>query len=253
VSQGLDIPLHSEMMDAHDLEALRGKTPCWWHEAYEDLKATLADPSQSFPCIYATRALSSNDLRFIFLEDSASDAAMEAFAKGLSAYLRTCRSIAPHTALLVFFGPGQPPATLAEQHAEFWQVLRRLHELDPSPWPGHIPNDPDEPLWEFCFDGEATFVLGSGPAHATRRTRHTAFRAISFQPRFMFDELIATPKRLAGARRVIRERAFEMDGIPVHPMIQMYHEEGNREWRQYVVPDDNSPIEGRCPFRPKTA
>jgi FPC/CPF motif-containing protein YcgG len=44
-----------------------------------------------------------------------------------------------------------------------------------------------------------------------------------------------------------------MDGIPVHPMIQMYHEEGNREWRQYVVPEDNSPIEGSCPFRTEVA
>lgn len=252
MSQGFDIPLNSEMLDAEGLEALRGRVPAWWHEAYEDLQATLARGHQTFPCMYATRALGNNALRFIFLADSTADAAIEAFAIGLSAYLKTCRSIASHTALLVFFGPEQPPATLAEQHAEFWHVLQRLHELDPSPWPAHIPRDPEEPLWEFCFGGEATFVLGSGPAHSARKTRHSAFKTISFQPRFMFDELIATPERLAGARRVIRERALEIDGIPVHPMIQMYHEEGNREWRQYVVPDDNSPIEGRCPFHPTT-
>lgn len=248
MSQEPELPHHSRLLDAADLAALRGEVPSWWHEAHSDLDRTLTSTDEQFPCIYAIRAHRNNTLRFVFLQSSDTDAAIAAFGEALSAYVKVCHSLAPYTAFLAFFGPDRDEMTLEEHHAEFWQVLQRLHEVDPSPWPDRIPTDPAEPLWEFCFDGEPMFVLGSGPAHVTRRSRYSAVRAISFQPRFMFDELIDAPVLLSRARRIIRERVLQMDGIPVHPMIQMYHEEGNREWRQYVVPEDNSPITGRCPF-----
>jgi FPC/CPF motif-containing protein YcgG len=248
MSQEPELPHHSGLLAASELASLRGQVPNWWHQAHEDLGRTLTSPGEKFPCIYAVQAHRSDTLRFVFLADSRTDAAIASFGRALSEYVRVCHSLAPYTAFLAFFGPDSEEMTLEEHHAEFWRVLQRLHELDASPWPERIPTDPAEPLWEFCFDGEPMFVLGSGPAHVARRSRYSSVRAISFQPRFMFDELISTPDLLARARRVIRERVLEMDGFPVHPMIQMYHEEGNREWRQYVVPEDNTPIEGSCPF-----
>jgi FPC/CPF motif-containing protein YcgG len=239
---------HSSLLDANALASLRGQVPSWWHEAHEDLCRTLTSAGEKFPCVYAIRALRNNTLRFIFLPDSDSDASLAAFAQGLSEYVKVCHSLAPYTAFLTFFGPDAEEMTLDEHHAEFWRVLQHLHELDPQAWPEQIPPDPAEPLWEFCFDGEPMFALGSGPAHVARRSRYSPIRTISFQPRFMFDTLISMPVLLARARRIIRERVLELDGFPVHPMIQMYHEDGNREWRQYVIPDDNSPIEGSCPF-----
>jgi FPC/CPF motif-containing protein YcgG len=243
-------PHHSDLLDADELEALRGQVPAWWHDTYDHLCQVFTSSSEEFPCIYAIKALRNNTLRFAFLADSESAASIEAFGNALSEYVRACHSLRPHTAFLAFFAPDSEEMTLEEHHAEFWRVLQRLHALDPRPWPEQIPMDPTEPLWEFCFNGEPMFVLGSGPVHVTRRSRHSPVRAISFQPRFMFDELIATPAVLAKARKVIRGRVLEMDGLPVHPMIQMYHEDGNREWRQYVVPEDNEPIEGSCPFHP---
>lgn len=248
MSQEPELPHHSGLLDADELTSLRGRVPSWWHEAYEDLCRTLTSRTDTFPCIYAIRALRNNTLRFAFLDDSESDASIAAFGWALSEYAATCHSLAPYTAFLAFFGPDPVEMTLEEHHAEFWRVLQRLHELDETPWPSHIPTDPAEPLWEFCFSGEPMFVLGGGPAHVARRSRYNSVRTISFQPRFMFDELIAAPALLERARRIIRQRVLEMDGIPVHPMIQMYHEDGNREWRQYVVPEDNSPMEGSCPF-----
>ena len=252
MSRAPELPRHSVLLDANALATLRGSVPQWWHEAYEDLSSTLVDADQKFPCIYAIRAHRNNTLRFVFLSDSESEASIAAFGHALSEYVKVCRSLAPYTAFLAFFGADCEEMTLEQHHSEFWRVLQRLHELDASPWPTHIPTDPAEPLWEFCFSGEPMFVLGGGPAHVVRRSRYTPARTISFQPRFMFDELIATPTLLGRARRIIRGRVLEMDGLPVHPMIQMYHEEGNREWRQYVVPDDNSPIEGVCPFHART-
>lgn len=250
MSHAPDLPHHSILLDADELESLRGRVPEWWHDAYDQLCQTLTSPTEKFPCIYAIKAHRNNTLRFAFLENSESDASISAFAEALSEYVKVCHSLTPHTAFLAFFGPDSEAMTLEDHHAEFWRVLQRLHEIDPGPWPEQIPMDPAEPLWEFCFDGEPMFVLGSGPVHVARRSRYSPVRAISFQPRFMFDELIATPTVLASARKVIRDRVLAMDGLPVHPMIQMYHEEGNREWRQYVVPEDNAPIEGACPFHP---
>jgi uncharacterized protein len=252
MSQESELPHHSGLLDAETLASLRGMVPDWWHEAHSNLSQLLTSSDEWFPCIYAIRAHRNNTLRFVFLKNSSSDAAIFAFAKALSEYVKICHSLAPYTAFLAFFEADHTNMPLEDHHALFWQVLQRLHEVDPSPWPDHIPIDPAEPLWEFCFDGEPMFVLGSGPAHVTRRSRHSAVRVISFQPRFMFDELIASPVLLSRARRIIRERILEMDGIPVHPTIRMYHEDGNREWRQYVIPDDNSPIEGSCPFHARS-
>ncbi|MHB1469794.1 MAG: YqcI/YcgG family protein [Solirubrobacteraceae bacterium] len=248
MSQDLELPSYSDLLDADALARLRGSVPAWWHEAYDDLSRMLVTPNPKFPCIYAIRALRNDTLRFVFLRDSESDASIVAFASALSQYVKVCQSLTPHTAFLAFFAADLEEMTLEQHHSEFWRVLQRLHELDPSPWPAQIPSDPAEPLWEFCFDGEPMFVLGSGPVHVARHSRYSAVRTISFQPRFMFDELISAPNLLNRARRIIRDRVIEMDGFPVHPMIQMYHEEGNREWRQYVVPEDNLPIDGACPF-----
>jgi hypothetical protein len=248
MSQEPELPRYSDLLDANTLAALRGSVPQWWHEAHDALSSTLANSGQKFPCIYAIRAHRNNTLRFVFLSEPETDASITAFGRALCQYVKVCHSLAPHTAFLAFFGPERQEMTLEQHHGEFWRVLQRLHELDASPWPADIPTDPAEPLWEFCFGGEPMFVLGSGPVHIARRSRHSSLRSISFQPRFMFDELISTPVLLGRARRIIRGRVLDMDGFPIHPMIRMYHEDGNREWRQYVVPDDNSPIEGACPF-----
>ena len=34
----------------------------------------------------------------------------------------------------------------------------------------------------------------------------------------------------------------------VHPDIGFYGNIGNREWKQYALPDDNEPEAGTCPF-----
>jgi FPC/CPF motif-containing protein YcgG len=245
-----ELPHHPSLIDTAGLTRLRGQVPSWWHEAHDDLCRALTSADEKFPCIYAIRALRNDTLRFVFLSDTRSDVSIAAFGQALSEYVKVCQSLAPYTAFLAFIAPDAEEMTLKEQHAEFWRILQRLHEVDPQTWPEQIPAEPAEPLWEFCFDGEPMFVLGGGPAHIVRRSRRNSVRTISFQPRFMFDKLISTPVLLARARGIIRERVLELDGLPVHPTIQMYHEDGNREWRQYVISDDNSPIEGSCPFHP---
>jgi uncharacterized protein len=49
-------------------------------------------------------------------------------------------------------------------------------------------------------------------------------------------------------RQRIHKRVLTYDGMPVHPDIGFYGQTANREWKQYALPDDNSPERGLCPF-----
>jgi uncharacterized protein len=40
--------------------------------------------------------------------------------------------------------------------------------------------------------------------------------------------------------------------MTVHPDIGFYGNIGNREWKQYALPDDNEPEAGGCPFHTRT-
>jgi uncharacterized protein len=221
----------------------------WQRDVFASFRETIADADAPFPCFFARRALVVDTMRLTFLEDPSDDRSLHQFAAALGDYASICRELTPYTAFVAFFAPERESRDLETSGEVFWRVLQWLHDHDPVAWPQEIPTDPDEQLWEFCFAGEPFFVLGSTPAYATRRSRVSDTLAISFQPRFMFDKLIAEPSKLTKARAVIRRRVHRLDGIEVHPMINMYHEHGNREWRQYFVPDDNRPIEGRCPLR----
>src|SRR5207302_390599 len=95
----------------------------------------------------------------------------------------------------------------------------------------------------------AMFVPANLPIYAKRRSRRNPCFMILFQPRFVFDELIDHPQKLAAARQVIRARALQFDDVPVHPHIGVYGERDNLEWRQYVVPDNSDPVPGECPLR----
>jgi FPC/CPF motif-containing protein YcgG len=166
----------------------------------------------------------------------------------LATYAASAQDVGPFTALLAIFPPDDPVLSLDRYSERFWTVLGELRARDPAPWPADIPTDPSHQLWEFCFNGEAMFVLCSNPGHRSRKTRYSDNFVISFQPRFMFDRLIAQRHLLARARKLIRSRVLAFDGFAVHPQIGMYFESTNLEWRQYFVPDDNALMTEECPF-----
>jgi FPC/CPF motif-containing protein YcgG len=72
--------------------------------------------------------------------------------------------------------------------------------------------------------------------------------ALIFQPRILFTDP-GTGKPLSmQVRRSIHRRMRAYDGFDVHPDIGIYGSPENREWKQYVLPDDNSPTPGTCPL-----
>ncbi|HLL92442.1 MAG TPA: YqcI/YcgG family protein [Solirubrobacteraceae bacterium] len=222
--------------------------PAWAIDALGSLKATVESSEPRFPCLYGARALRTGTLRYAIVPGT-DDAGLDHLASVLRAYVDYAREQAGVSSLLAVFPPDSEQLALEDYRSRFWNVLQRLHERDSSPWPSHIPRDPQTQPWEFCFAGEAIFVFAACPAYVRRRSRNTRTFTIAFQPRHMFDRLFEKPVQLERARELIRRRALDFDDVSGHPDMGLYYEPDNREWRQYVVPDTNEPLQGTCPFR----
>ncbi|MGF9964964.1 YqcI/YcgG family protein [Bacillus rhizoplanae] len=40
----------------------------------------------------------------------------------------------------------------------------------------------------------------------------------------------------------------KVEGMPIYPDLGGYDAPDKREWKQYVITDDNESIKGKCPF-----
>lgn len=223
--------------------------PRWAAELYLEVEARLLDEAKPFPCFYATRALKAGGMRVAFIEDPSDASCLDAFASVLADYTEDIHAFGSFTSLIAMVHPRIAHETVDEYHAWFWDFMQQIHDRDRDPWPSGVALETDHPLWEFSFGGEAMFVLASGPAYDLRASRRTSGILLSFQPRYMFDRLIAEPRKLKNARDLIRTRSVAFDdGLDPHPCIGVYGDPSNREWVQYVIPDDNRAVSGGCPF-----
>lgn len=214
--------------------------PAWWSEAYRRYRETLEQPE--YPCFFGQAAERRGEMFYAFDGDRAevARATMRRFvALGRDA------ALVRHS-LAMFCAPDPAPASHAEFLQRFWRILRQLHDADDAPMQ---PADPDDPLWEFSFDGRKMFVVGTSPTYRRRRSRAIGREIVLlFQPREVFIDPATGAPISADIRRQIHARMLAYDGMPVHPDIGFYGDPRNREWKQYCLPDDNAPVGGRCPF-----
>jgi uncharacterized protein len=98
------------------------------------------------------------------------------------------------------------------------------------------------------------FVVANTPTHERRASRYFESLAITFQPRFVFDDLAEDSAQGKNARKIIRARLSDYDALPPTPLLGSFGAPGNREWTQYFLDDDNAShaTEGRCPFTQST-
>lgn len=225
-----------------------GDFPGWGGKSLGELRDTLLSFTSPFPCTFAVSGLKRGMLRFGFVEDLWDERTWAPLVTILTAYLERYRDIGRETSLVVFFRPDERTRQLSDYRERFWAVLRYLHERDQRPWPADIPREPDDPWWEFSFHGAPVFVVCNTPAHVRRNSRHHGGFLITFQPRWVFEELAeGTPKGDA-SRRVIRERLRRFDRMEPSPLLGAYGDPRNREWRQYFLPDTDGTEPASCPF-----
>ena len=232
-----------------DCTSLRGRAPDWAIAAVDSLHGMMEDRLRPFPCTLGGDADKRDKLRFVFVDDPAPATGLDALALGLRQYLQICHTLGRTTSLLAFLNTTGRVTTMDDHERLFWGVLQHLHDVDAHPWPDDYPLDPEDRLWEFCFNGVAMFVVCSTPSHLLRQSRRSECMVIAFQPRFVFTGLEHDSAAGAAARRVIRGRLESFDRVPVYPHLAGYGDPSGREWRQYFLPDSNDQVLARCPLR----
>ncbi len=152
--------------------------------------------------------------------------------------------------LVVMTRPG-PVHGLPYYRIKFWSILQDLSDYDPRPWPKHIPEHLDTPGWEFCFAGEPIFLVCNTPAHVLRQSRRATSFMITFQPRWVFENILGSDQAAANAFQKVRTRLAAFDFLPASPDLGRYGDPKTREFAQYFLDEHNKPA--ICPFHSLTA
>jgi uncharacterized protein len=216
-------------------------TCSWQYVIFKELEATLTDKVRGYPCIFGVAGFARDELRYCFSENMAA----RDVAAALKAYLPLSRGIGRNTSLVMFSKPG-PIETLEAYERRFWSLLQDLTKRDECEWPRNMPRELDHRHWEFCFSGEPIFVVCNTPAHVNRQSRRASSFVITFQPRWLFDTIMATPEVAKLSIAKVRKRLEPYDTVSPSPSLGIYGEPHAREYKQYFLDDHNHPP--TCPF-----
>ena len=217
----------------------------WKLEAYEQYKSRLHAPE--YPCFFGQTGEARGEMLYTFIAEG-----------GLPEFVENMRQFValigapPHerSSLIAFCEPDPSVMDHISFVARFWQILQFLHDHDRDP---ATDKTPDHPLWEFAFERCEMFVVGASPTYRQRRSRNLGPGVVLvFQPRSLFIDPATSQPIAAPVRQRIHKRMVSYDGMTVHPDIGFYGNVGNREWKQYALPDDNAPETGACPFKTRT-
>nr|WP_204699540.1 YqcI/YcgG family protein [Geomicrobium sediminis] len=221
----------------------------WAKDQFRRFCHDLLSEADPFPCVLGVQGLKMGELEFTFVPKS--DQNYEKLAGELSNYARTSRTYGRNTSFVAFFEPDVGMDSLEQYEKRFWNVLNQLHDFDNQPWPNDIPKHPDDALWEFSFMGEPMFVVCNTPAHQKRKSRHANTFMITFQPRWVFEDINGSTKRGRHIQDIVRSHLYSYDDVLPHPSLKWYGEKGSHEWKQYFLYDHNEPLEMKCPFHMK--
>jgi FPC/CPF motif-containing protein YcgG len=224
-----------------------------WHRAvFGDVKARLAD-DPDFPCLFSKNAFRKGLLKFVFV-DNVEPEGIRHLADGLIEYVEVSRvwngSLDTAYPLVVAFSLNAIRARSVEDYDDFgWNVLQKLHEIDPAPWPEEVGADPDAPSWSMCFNGMPLFCNMSHPAHLARRSRNLGEHFLFIvNPRERFDVIAGDTPAGRRVRSSIRTRIARYDGVEHSPQLASYGA-GGIEWWQYGLADANVERTDKCPFK----
>jgi uncharacterized protein len=245
---------HWEVMIIKDLfineSSNKNQLRPWESLALEKFESKMKDKEHPFPCIPATQGFSLNHLRYGFLGDPREDSSMKDLAQLLSSYSNHSKEYGPYTSLIVFFEtPDDIKTTYSVEQFEqiFWKQLSGLAEVDQVNWPSHIPTDPHNPLWEFCYHGEQYFMYCATPSHQNRKSRHFDVYMLAITPRWVLTDFGKSEDYAKKIRTQVRKRLENYDSIGIHPDLNTYGKQDNFEWKQYFLHDDDTAL-SKCPF-----
>jgi FPC/CPF motif-containing protein YcgG len=218
--------------------------PEWYAAGVRSLRDSLRH--REYPCHFGRQAFERGQLltTYAIMEE------LRPLAGALAYFLDSTPRVRGGRHLLCAFVRTADGSTHRDHDRMFWQVLQYLHDHDPAPWPAAFPTSPQDPAWEFCFNGAAMFVFGAASTHVARASRNLGEHLVLlFQPRSVFLGIEGgTPAGIV-ARSRIRDRLRAWDLAAPHPAMGDYGDPSNFEWRQYFIPDDDSDLHPVCPLR----
>jgi FPC/CPF motif-containing protein YcgG len=223
----------------------------WKRTALEKFEEKMKDKERPFPCIPATIGFSTNQLRYGFVGDPRASSTIDEVVVLLSEYTQRSKQFGKFTSLIVFY---ETPQDLIETYCVekyeqlFWEHLNGLSRKDSQEWPNHIPDDPHNPIWEFCFNGEQYFIYCATPSHRNRQSRYFDYLLLAITPRWVLQEFNTSKIYAKNIKSQVRKRLKNYDSIDIHPDLNSYGENGNYEWRQYFLRDDDKTL-SKCPFQ----
>ncbi|MFD0391966.1 YqcI/YcgG family protein [Streptomyces nogalater] len=182
-------------------------------------------------------------------QDSTSEA--EAVARALGAFVGMQRALPDERlSLLLMVGPSRKDGDFAWYRDRFWRILAALHEHDLDPWPAGVPDDPQDPKWEFSFAGEPLFTFGTCPAYGPRRSRTLGeCLVIGVQCRSVFQSISGSTAAGRAAKKRIRRSLAEYEDVPLLADAGDGQGSTTAKWKQYFPEVDGQPLSGKCPVR----
>lgn len=221
----------------------------WEKHALDSFFAKISDKEKPFPCIPATIGFSMNQLKYGFIGSPRRDTTIKELASLLTSYTEQSREFGNFTSLIIFYETPETMknATVEEYEQIFWEHLSGLTALDDFDWPEDIPQDPHDPIWEFCFNGEKYFMYCATPAHKNRKSRHFDVMMLAITPRWVLQEFNKSQGYAQRIKAQVRKRLANYDRISIHPDLNTYGAEDNFEWRQYFLRDDDTSL-SKCPY-----
>jgi uncharacterized protein len=225
----------------------------WQNNALKKFDERMMDKAKPFPCIPATMGYQLNRFCFGFVSSPQHLHSSRELAHLLRDYSNIYKSIGTYTSLVIFYEPSQVKTdqTSVEQYEQlFWEQLIQLSNLDEIDWPSHIPPDPTQSMWEFCFHGEQYFMYCATPSHKYRNSRHFPYFMLAITPRWVLEKFTSIPLHAEKMKTKIRDRLVKYDSAPIHPDLNTYGQNDNYEWKQYFLRDDDTTL-SKCPFHKK--
>ncbi|KKI89415.1 hypothetical protein WQ54_26475 [Bacillus sp. SA1-12] len=238
-----------ELLEKDGIKANYTTIKNWQYDAFMKFSAMILNDKKLFPCIPASIGFRLNQFRYAFLNDPRENETVYQFADALRTFGEESKAFGAYTSLITIF---QTPLDLAEDYSVdeyrvlFWSILKNVTKLDRKEWPSHIPGEPENHIWEYCFDGEQYFIYCATPAHKRRKSRSFPYFIFAVTPRWVLEEFHSTSTSEKVTKK-IRERLLAYDSVKIHPDLNLYGNPTNFEWKQYFLSDDHS-SPSRCPF-----
>lgn len=233
-----------------DAPSHRSQLSDWERAVLDAFSAKISDKHKPFPCIPATIGFSKNQLRYGFIGDPRENETIQELANLLGQFTSKSRMFGSYTSLIIFY---QTPVdvrdtyTMEDYEQLFWDQLSGLTTLDSAEWPADIPQDPHNPIWEFCFHCEKYFMYCATPAHVNRKSRHFDHMMLAITPRWVLQEFNKKESFASTIKAGVRKRLANYDSVSIHPDLNSYGSEDNFEWRQYFLRDDDTSL-SKCPY-----